>query len=196
MHIWQTTKLFGKLFILRGKPSEIPDSKALLFSLSVVLLLTKSLVYMWFIQIVNRFDDDEVIKLAWSGAMWVSVIWILVLYATLRTTLLYYKFVDRFIPVANGFVAMDCLLTLLFLVWLYGLSLVELPLEHGSIGTIGIIIGFILVMYWQFMVYIHLLVHSLDVSILKAGIFALFYILLQQNLAELLLNVVIIVQEI
>lgn len=194
MHPWNLAKLFFRMFTLRAKPSDLPYSMTLLLILSTVFLLTKSLVYLWFIHIVNRFDTHELISLSLSGASIIALMWLLILFAVLRTTLLYYSMVERFVQLATSFVAMDCMLTGLFLIWLTVLDLVQLPLATASFGSIGIILGLVLMMYWQFMVYIHLLIYSMNISILKAGVFALFYMLLQHNLAEVLLNVVIKVQ--
>src|SRR5262249_37669648 len=156
----------------------VPYSKTLLLFLSIVFLLTKSAVYLWFIQIVNRFDIHEVAKLSYPAALSIAVVWMLLMFAVLHSVLSYYHLLGRFVQLATAFVAMDCLLTVLFLVWLTGLSFLHLPLTLTA-GTIGIVLGFVLMMYWQFMVYIHILVLGMDVSILKAAIFTLFYMLLQ-----------------
>lgn len=195
MNVLHITKVLLNLFILRAKPSDIPYSKTLLLFLSIVFLLTKSAVYLWFIQIVNKIEPQEVIKLSYFGSLIISVVWILILFAILRSILSYYNLVDRFLQVAISFVAVDCFLTALFLLWLSCLTMVQLPLAPGSLGSIGIILGFVLMMYWQFMVYIHILIYSMNISVLKAGVFTLFYMLLQHNLSEVLLNVVITVKE-
>lgn len=191
MQVWNLTRTFFKMFSLRAYPNEVPNSTGLLFFLSIVFLLTKSAQYLWFINIMNRFDKAETLHITYFSALIVAVIWLLLLFATLRTTLVYYNMVNRFTQLASAFVAMDCLLIGLFLVWLTGLALINVPLHSVSVGTIGIILGFVLMMYWQFMIYIHLLVYGMGVSILKASVFALFYMLLQHNLAEILLNVIV-----
>lgn len=193
MQAWDLTKVFLKMFILQGKPAEVPDSKALLLFMSIVLVLTKTAVYLWFMHIINRFEVADKVTLSVYGAALVSCTWVFVMFATLRTTLVYYNLANRFVQAAISFLAMDCLLTVLFLAWLAGLALIEVPLQSYSVASIGVILGFVLMMYWQFMVYIHLLVYVMNISLLKAGIFTLFYMLLQHNLSEVLLNVVIIV---
>lgn len=195
MHVGNLAKLFLNLFTLRAKPSDIPYSKTLLLFFSIVFLLSKSAVYVWFIHIANRFDTHLVMHVTYGGALMVAVVCILLLFALLRTTLHYYKMLDRFVQLAIGFVAMDCFLTALFLIWLCGLAVVHLPLAGASLGTIGIMLGFVLMMYWQFMVYIHLLVFGMDLPIIKAGFFTLFYMLLQHNVAEIILNVIVSVQK-
>ncbi len=193
MQAWNLTKTFVKMFVLRAEPSGVPSSKALLLFMSVVLVMTKIAVYLWFMQIVNHLEDKQLIQLSYFGAGLVALTWVLVLFAFLRTALLYYKKGDRFVPGAISFVTMDCFLTALYLLWLAGLALADVPLQSSSIESIGIMLGFTLMMYWQFMVYIHLLVYLMDIPLLKAGVFALFYMLLQHNLSEVLLNIVIVV---
>lgn len=195
MNVIQTTKTFLKLFVLQAKPNEVPYSKTLLVFLSIVFLLTKSVSSLWFIHIVDRFDASQVISLNYLPSLLVCVVWLVVLFAILRTTLLYYHLENRFVQVATSIVAMDCLLSLVFLIWLVGLEVLPLPTGDDPLGAISIIVGFVLMMYWQFMVYIHILVYSFDLPLIKAGVYTLFYMLLQHNLSELLLNVVISVQD-
>lgn len=194
MYLWNLTKLFFKIFTLRAKASDIPYSQALLLVLSIIFVLTKTGVYIWFVRLVDQFDSTQALELSYFGAFEVSVFWLLVLVATLRTALIYYKMVGRFVQLACAFVTVDLILTAIFALWLCGLSIVNIPSDSANLGSIAIIIGFVLMMYWQFMVYIHLLVYGMNLTILKAGVFALVYMLLQQNLAELMLNGVIIVQ--
>lgn len=189
-------KTFLRLFTLRAKPTDLPNSINLLIFLSVVWMLTKSALYLWYIQIIDRFDVTDIIELSYFGGMVISGVWLLVLFAVVHTALTYYHLTTRFVQTATAFVAVDCMLVLLFLVWLSGLVLLELPLESNNLGMIAIILGFILMMYWQFLVYIHILLYSMNLTILKAGVFALFYMLIQHNLSELLLNMIIKVTEV
>src|SRR5581483_6146786 len=139
MNVIQTTKIFLNLFILRAKPSDVPYSKTFLLFLSIVFLLTKSGVYLWFIQIMNRFDIHEVANLSYMASMLIAVIWILLLFAILHSVLAYYKMLGRFVQLATAFVGMECLLTFLFLVWLTSLSFIHAPLTLNA-GTIGIVL--------------------------------------------------------
>lgn len=191
MQVITLARLFVGLFMLRVKPYQLPYSKGLAGCLTVLFVVLKAVSYFWFINIVNVYDKLNAISLSLPGAALVSGVWVLILFAIIHSTFLYYNILERSIQVITAFLGMDCLLTLLFLIWLGCLSLVGLPLASGSFVSAGIIFSFVLIMYWQFMIYIHILVSSMDISILKAGVFALFYTILQHNLAELLLNLVI-----
>lgn len=193
MNVWNITKLFVKLFALRAKPYELPYSKTLTLGLALLFIILKAVSYFWFINIINAYDKHNDISLGVSGALLVSSVWVLMLFAIIRSTFMYYNILERSTQVITAFLAMDCVLTLLYLMWLGGLSMVALPLATGSYISLVIIVSFVLIMYWQFMIYIHILVTSMDISILKAGVFTLFYMMLQHNLAELLLNLVITV---
>jgi hypothetical protein len=191
MHVWHLTKLFCRLFVLRAKPYELPYSNTLNIFLIVMFIALKAISYLWFIDIINVYDKRTEISLNLHGALFVSAVWVLMLFAVIRSTFTYYNILERSTQVISAVLAMDCLLTLMYLVWLAVLSMVELPLFSGSFASAGIIFGFVFMLYWQFMIYIHILVTSMEISILKAGVFALFYMMLQHNLAELLLNLVI-----
>lgn len=193
MYIWHLTKLFLKMLALRAKPYELPYSRILTLSLAAIFIILKAISYFWFINIINVYDKHNDISLGVPGALLVSGVWALMLFAMIRSTFMYYDILERSTQVITAFLAMDCMLTILYLIWLACLSMVELPLASGSFTSFGIIFSFILIMYWQFMIYIHILVTSMDISILKAGVFTLFYMMLQHNLAELLLNLVITV---
>lgn len=191
MHVWHLTKLFLRLFVLRAKPYELPYSKTLAVCFTVLFVVLKTTSYMWFIDIINVYDKRSEISLSTLGGLFVSGVWVLMLFAIIRSTFMYYDILERSTQVITAILAMDCLLTILYLAWLAGLSLVVLPLASGSFVSAAIILTFILMMYWQFMIYIHILVTSMEISILKAGVFTLFYMMLQHNLSELLLNLVI-----
>lgn len=194
LKVRETAKVFLNLFLLKGKPNAVPQSFSLLFMLCIFFILSKVAIYLWFIHIVDRFDPKDTIHITYVGASLIAIIWLLLLFATLRSTLLYLKILDRFLQIATAIVAMDCILNVIYLIWLSVLGYVDLPATGiQSVTSIAMILGFILMMYWQFMVYINILVFSMNITILKAGIFTLFYMLLQHNLAEILLNEVITV---
>ncbi len=179
------------MFVLRGLPSAVPYSPTLVLFLTTFLIFLKSGTYIWFVHIASVYDTHEIIHLNVLAALLVAVIWILILFTSIRTILLYHDLIERTVQVCTSFLAMDCILSLIFLLWLLWLSYLHLPLAVGSIGSICLILSFVLLMYWQFMVYIHILVNSLQISILRAGVYALFYQLLQHNLAEILLNILV-----
>lgn len=193
MNVWHLTKLLAGMFALRTKPYELPCSKIFTLGFGILFIVLKAVSYYWFIDIINVYDKRNVISLGIFEALFVAVVWVMILVATIRSTYMYYHILERAPQVIIAVLAMDCFLTVCFLIWLGCLSVVSLPLASGSLVSAGIILGFILIMYWKFMIYIYILVTSMDVSILKAGVFGLFYIMLQHNLAELLLNLVITV---
>lgn len=194
--VWDLTKTIAKMFVLRAKPQELPQSAGLLAFACIIFLVTKTASLLWFIQIFDKIDPKDIIRITYYGAAVISFIWLLLLFAILRTTFSYYNMLGRFMQTVTAFVIMDCCLNIVYLLWLGVLSTLDVSLiSSENVLSMAIIIGFVLIMYWQFMVYIYLLRYSMDISILKAGVFSLFYMLLQQNLSEILLNAVITVTE-
>lgn len=192
MQVRKTTKVLANLFLLRAKPSSVPFSWNLLLVLSLLFILSKSLIYIGFVHIVDQFDPSDVIVITYYGAGIIALTWVLILYASLRTALLYYNKLDRFVQLASSMLAVDCILNALLILWLGIVAYFEVPLgAPPNLVSMILILGFVLIMYWQFMVYINILVYGLEVSIIMAGVFSLFYILLQYNLSEIILNVVI-----
>ena len=191
MNIWNLTKLFTRMFALKATPSEVPFSITLLSFLAGIFLISKAAAYLWFVRIVNNYDTQQIMHLSVWGSLIVVAMWLLILFASVRSLLSYYKLQERTVQVVTSFIAMDCFLTILFILWLFALSVVKLPLATGSLGSFSIVLGFILLMYWQFMVYIHILINSVNISIIKAGVFALFYQLFQHNVAEIVMNFII-----
>lgn len=195
--IWNLTKLFGRMFLLREKPSSVPYSLALLVVVTIVYFITKIPLYLWLVHIIDQIDIEHIIILSFSGAFIIPTVWVLILFAMLNSVLSYYKLKGRFVQTATSFLAMDCILNIFYLLWICSTTLLTSPFELGpSFTSMMVILGFVLIMYWQFMVYINLLVYSLDVSLVTAGIFSLFYMLLQQNVSELILKVIITVIEV
>ncbi len=195
--IWYLAKLFGRIFVLKDNPSNVPYSIALLFILVITFLASKILLYFCFIDLVDKFDNKDIINLTYSGALTIALLWVMILFAALRSALSYYNLTSRFVQTASSFVAIDCILNFIYILWLLVLFLFEVPGEsYPTLLSIVLILGFILLMYWQFMVYIHMLIYSMEISLVKAGVFSLFYMLLQHNLSEIALNSVISVTKI
>jgi len=191
MGLWQLIKLFGQLFILRLKPNDIPYSRALLAIFIGILLGLKSYTNIKMINIVNNYDKKSVIVLSFPHSLLIVSICILILIAFVRSTLSYYKLSERWVQTLTALFGVDIFASLLFAVWIFGLSFMQLPLEANSIIALVLILGFVFLLYWQFLVYMHIFMRSLDMRPLVAGLFALVYMLLQHNVADILLNIVV-----
>ncbi len=190
----KTAKLFVDMFLLKAKPSAAPSSYALVFALCTFFILSKVAIYLGFIHIYDRFDPKDTIHITYFGAALIAMTWLLLLSATLRSTLSYYKLVDRFLKTFTSILAMDCILNVIYLIWLAVLGFSNLPdVGDKSLTSLAIILGFIAMMYWQFRIYMNILLDSMNISLLQAGVFTLFYLLLQHNLSEMLLNALVTV---
>ncbi len=193
--LWQVIKIFLRLFCLKAKPEDIPYSRILLAILCCGLLLVKTVSNIWFIDIIRVYDPKLVIDINYLYAAFIFTVYLLILFASVLTTLNLYKVPERSLQVITAFVSMDLILGLLFMVWVSALALVPLPLAANSIIGLLLIIYFVVLLYWQFMIYIHIIFNSLNLTVLRAGIYALVYMLLQHNVAEILMGFVIKVSE-
>jgi hypothetical protein len=193
--LWQVIKIFLRLFFLKAKPEDLPYSRVLLVILCCGLLLVKTISNIWLIDIISVYDPKLLIDINYLYAAFIFGIYLFILFASVLTTLSFYKVPERSVQVITAFVSMDLLLGLLFMVWVSGLALVPLPLQANSIAGLFLILYFVVMLYWQFMLYIHIIFNSLNLTVLLAGVYALVYMLLQHNVAEILIGLVIKVSE-
>jgi hypothetical protein len=180
-----------RLLILRAKPHDIPYSKVLLAGLAIAVFAIKVYAHSVLIALFKTQLKDLVVHLSVLRSGLIVLLYFLVLIACLRTTLSIYKIPGRFVQVASNLLWVDLVVAALFILWLYSLFAVSLPLQFDSISAFAIILVFILLMYWQFLLYINIFVNSMPVSVLRAGVFALVYLMLQHNLADILINMMI-----
>ncbi len=185
------TKLILRMFCLRSLPHEIPYSTKLLGVIGVCFVVLKTLSLIWFIQLINQYYPKNPFQLGVTGAFMLALLWILMLFACVRSVLIYYNLSSRTVQVVTALLAMDVLLVMLQMCWYAMLAVVGLPLASGALSTILIAIVLVLLMYWQFMVYIYIFVHSFDIGMFRAGVFALVYLLMQNYVADLLMNVLV-----
>ncbi len=195
MRLIQLGKVYARLLGTHGKPSEVPHSLTLCIFLALIFCILDILTNVWYVNIVNIYDQSLGMRLSFGGAAIVALVWVLVLVASVRTLFAYYKHTERVLQIVTSILGVDIFLTLVTLLWMLGLTLMRLPLDYGTTASIVLIIGFVLIMYWQFMVYVHILMNSLHIKLMRAGTFALIYLIVQHNLTELLINIVINISE-
>jgi len=191
MWLWQLIKVFLRLFGFKANPNEIPYSWVLLGCVVLIDLVAKCFANLLQIDVINAYDTKSVINLSVIDSLLAVSLCMLILVAFVRTVLVHYKVTERFVQMLTALISVDVLATLLFMMWTFGLSFMQLPLEPDSVMALVLIVFFIMVLYWQFMVYMHIFLHSLTISTLLSGLFALVYMLLQQNIADILLNLLI-----
>ncbi len=190
--MWYTLVILSKLFCLRASPGDIPYSRVLLAILAILFLGLDSITDVWFVDIVNNYDLQTTVYLSWHYSLLMSLVWVLILYASTRSTLTYYKLTDRLVQVMSAFLWVDTMLAVIYLGGIAVLSRVTLPIEDSSFTAISLLLAFVLYLYWQFMLYMHIIFNSLNISVFKAGLFTLLYILLQYNVSEILINFMVV----
>jgi hypothetical protein len=186
--MWKQLILFLRIFALRATPVQVPYSTTLLVLLAILVFITKIIVNDWFIDIIKVYDKKLLIDLSVASSALIVAVHLLILFAAVRTLLAYYKVPERSVQVITAFLGVDLIFTVLFLIWMFGLEHTTLPLQAGSIAGLLLILYFVVILYWQFMVYIHIIYNSVTMSVLRAGVLALVYMLIQHNISEVLMN--------
>lgn len=190
--MWHTLVILSKLFCLRASPGDIPYSRVLLGILAILFLALDSITDVWFVDIVNNYDQETRVYLSLNYSLLMSLVWLLILYAIIRSTLTHYKLTDRLVQVMTAFLWADTMLAVIYLGGVAILSRVTLPIEDNSFTAMSLLLAFVVYLYWQFMLYLHIIFNSLNISVLKAGLFTLLYILLQYNISEILINFMVV----
>jgi len=193
MWLISSSRTLVQYLLLKSKPSDVPYSRAFLVVFATGFVLVKTITDKWFVDIVNNYDDRVTVFLSTEYAIFMSLLWILLLYAIVRTALVYYGKVERLVQTMTTFLWVDLVISVVFFIWVAILSVQELPIQHGSFPMICLIISFLLMLYWQFMLYVHTMVYSLDITVLRAAIFTLCYMVLQYNISEILINFMVTV---
>ena len=193
MWVWQLSKLFLGMFLLREKPEDIPYSKFLLGLLLVCAFSLKNATNLGFVHVMQTYakEGEAFFTLTFANSSIIVLVSFLLLWACVYSTLSFFKVKFRTIQVMCAVLGADIILTTLTGIWIFVLYQAPAPLPAQSLFAWGLVLSFIFLLYWQFMVYIHIFLNSISISILQAGIFALLYMLLQHNVAELLLSVIL-----
>ena len=193
MYATKLVKLFFKIFLLKEKPEVLPYSKVLLFLLLVIVFIEKNIANVSFVHVLQNYAPEKVDLTPlsfWNSSIVIGVS-ILIMWACISGILAFYKVSERLIQVMSAIVGIDIILTGLFMVWMLVLYFAPAPLPVNSLLAWGLVLTFILLLYWQFMAYIHVFANSVSISILKAGLFSLLYMLLQHNIAEWLMELIL-----
>lgn len=180
-----------RLFILKALPEQLPYSRALVAVLTVMFFVIKTFSNLWFIEIIKVYDKKLQLDLSLSSSALIIAVYLLILFASVRSLLTYYNVSDRATKVIAAFLTVDLIFSIIGLGWLLCLSYIPLPLQPGSIFGIIIILVFVMILYWQFMVYIHIIFKSLDITLLRAGVYALVYMMVQHNVSEMLMSILL-----
>lgn len=191
MLLGQIFRLFMRFLLLRAKPEAVPYSVTLFTVLLFAVGAIKMLANLWFVNVVDVYSIKTNFELSFPHALLISAVHLLILVACVHTVLAIYNLSERTLQVCSAFLGVDLLFGLAQLLWIFGLSSLDLPLATGSAPAIILLLAFILLLYWQFMVYIHIIFNSMTLSVIQAWVFALVYMLLQINVGEILLSLLV-----
>ena len=176
--MWQLIKLYLKLFILKATPQNIPYSKSLLVVLIFLFLLISVPLHLFFssILIANASPKINLVPLDIIQALFIVGVFLAIMLATVYSLLTCYNLKSRLVQILSSMLGVEIIsaIILSFILFI-------------SPSVISIVL-FIFLLYWQFMVHIHIFMHSFNIGVIIAGIFALIYNLLQHNVDELLLS--------
>lgn len=168
---------FILLFALKEKPQDIPYSKALVGLLVCCFVVTNVPLNITLANFLVEHSQTKLplLPLKVIGSLTMVVSYIAIMALSIYAILSFYNYRQRFVQTVASLLGVEIILSLWF--W----ALLVIPLSPFTV------IFFILLLYWQFMVHIHIFSNSFSCTLLKAGLFALLYILLQHNVSEILL---------
>ncbi len=168
-----------RLFLLKGSPEELPHSKVLLVLFITVDLLTGVALSKIIAGIPIKQPDLQlkIISLTTFDFFIVAFVKLIVLFACIYGLLAYFKITERFIQTTSAIIGVNIILTIFLLINIFLIQLTGIAF-----------ILFFLLIYWNFMVYTYVFVKSFSTGILKAGVFALLYMLVQHNVGNIMLR--------
>lgn len=174
---------FMRLFLMRQKPQDIPYSKVLVvilvagfFCINVPLNLVFANLLLTQAAATTTKAPLQLLPLYPVQSIAIVSSYVLIMWVSLYSGLAFYSLQNRFVQTISSVLGVEILLS----IWLG--TLLVLPMSAMT----GIL--FIVLLYWQFMLHIYIFSNSLSCSLLKAGMFALLYILLQHNMNEAMFN--------
>lgn len=179
MWIKELNKTYFQLLLLKSKPEDIPYSKILLGVMLVIVFSVKNLANFGFSFLLKEYAQkaSEKVNLSILDSIEIVFVSLLIMMAFIYILLCFYNKRNRLVQTTTAVLALDLNLTILFMVWMVIFTITPLA-----------ILFFILLLYWQFVVLIHIFSNAVDANLLEGGIFALLYMLLQHNVAEFLMN--------
>lgn len=175
-------KIYWQIFMMRTGPQDLPYSKYLLAVLVFLSLFANYIANRIFAYVAYHTGKTELqlALLTPDVLLILGASSLLIMFAYVMIGLSYYKFSNRLIQMMLALVGMDILLTIFFT----GV-VIFLPFT-----LLALLFVFVL-LYWQFMIHTHIFSHGYSIGLIKAGFFALIYLLIQHNISEYLLKILI-----
>jgi len=188
----QLVSEFWKLFTLRLRPEEMPYSKYLLHFLLLIVFVEKNFANFWFIRIMQNFASVEAQSRMQHFTLFSSILSVTIslgfMFGAISTLLYFWRMSNRAIQIFTSMLALELIITSLFILWVACFAIMPINLVQTEFISLVLILTFILLLYWQFMVYIHIFANAFSVTLLEAGIIAFSYMLLQHNVSEIILT--------
>lgn len=169
------TRTFFDIFLLRQSPSQLPYSKFLLGFLIVLDILVNVAAAQILILVAKQAttDPSAIANITIGVIFNVVVISIGLLLGFVYFALALYQKSDRFVQMITALIGLDILLSILSFGILFLMFIPILALIY-----------YIILLYWEFMIYAHVFSKGFDIDMLKSCFVSLIFLILKHNVAE------------
>ena len=173
---------YWQIFLLKQGPQDLPYSRSYLGGTLVFMVISNALVRVLLAKLAYEQYQKlaEKIKFQPLGiveALGEMIVLSFTMFLFLYIALLFYKKTERLVQAYMAMLGVDIILSVC-------LALIVLSLSFPLVFTLL----FIFLLYWQFVIHIHIFKATFDTTVLPAGLLALVYIIVQHNIGEALLR--------
>lgn len=169
------TRTFFDIFLLRQSPSELPYSRYLLGFLILLDVLVNVAAAQILIMVAKQSATGSTALTDISTFVIFEVVLISLglLFGFVYLALSLYRKSDRYVQMLTALIGLDIMLSILSFGVLFLMFIPILALIY-----------YILLLYWEFMIYAHVFSKGFDIDMLKSCFVSLIFLILKHNVAE------------
>lgn len=173
--LYKLIKSFIDLFFLKINPEDIVYSKLLLIFLMGIDFIANYRANIIGIKIFNIINKKHIIPQSLLQSVIILSCTALVLWGVIYSVLTILKKQNRLVQILTSLIAIDIIMRLLLISSI-------LVFKYSMFAALILLI---FLLYWEFILYIHIFSNGLNINYLKSGIFVLIYMVIQHNLTEI-----------
>ena len=170
-------KTLFKIATFSAGPQDMPYSRFLLYIFAAIEIFLGVITSHFVIYVVSSKQGTEssLASFTTTEFLLVGLIKVFILFAFLYGLLGYFDKTARFIQASSTMLGINIILAFFFMV---AVALLQF-------SGLAFILFFIL-LYWNFMLITNIFLNSFDTEIIKAGLLALLYLLLQHSVSDII----------
>ena len=193
MKISQLIKLSSRLFFVKAKPEEFPESLSLLLTLLLLSFIAQSAVDALTLNVVSVFFTEEefmelIVDHSAIKSMFMIIFGLFFTLAFMQLALAQFKFSRRLVQASISLLVVQIYLMVLSLVFF----LLTYPVQNVAIEAYAVLwCMFLLASFiWSFRMFVYIFAQSFSSSIFHAVLGVLLYSILQGWLSQVVVNLV------